>query len=436
MAGIPRPPRTSGRLYRSVARRYGWATGPAIRRSEFTPKAMPGFTLTAQSCETSFRSPYVKGSLITLPGGSKFLKSTSYSTWSASIPDSIGAYTGDLWRPISSTHHDNRRCEDEGRDIGILINSPVFRFGASINQDARNEAVTKALNKIADQKVNLGENLATLGQTMRLFTDKASLLLDALKYARRVKSWDKLLSKSARDLYRAGPLTVTAQQYLAYIYGLKPLVSDVYTLSQLLKAAGVKTLLLSGEGSAFRSAGIRTTGNWNFYSYSKIRLLSGAYSTKVKCKIWARINPDYAGTRALNQLGLLNPLGLAWDLVPYSFVVDWFLPVGPVLYAMSAPAGLIFVDGYVSARTSEVDTFEYATSAVGFDFDRDKGPTGPSVEQKLIVPRSFEGYARESLASWPRPALWFDTDPFRGDRPLKALALSIVALSGSRSPIR
>lgn len=35
------------------------------------------------------------------------------------------------------------------------------------------------------------------------------------------------------------------------------------------------------------------------------------------------------------QLGLLNPASVAWELMPWSFVIDWFIPVGQYLDARS-----------------------------------------------------------------------------------------------------
>jgi hypothetical protein len=52
----------------------------------------------------------------------------------------------------------------------------------------------------------------------------------------------------------------------------------------------------------------------------------------------------------MGQLGLTNPASMAWAALPYSFVVDWLLPVGTMLGALSAPVGLKFQTGYTTTR--------------------------------------------------------------------------------------
>jgi hypothetical protein len=48
----------------------------------------------------------------------------------------------------------------------------------------------------------------------------------------------------------------------------------------------------------------------------------------------------------LNQFGLSNPLATSWELIPYSFVMDWFTGMGNFLWALSAPLGTEFAYGY------------------------------------------------------------------------------------------
>lgn len=41
-----------------------------------------------------------------------------------------------------------------------------------------------------------------------------------------------------------------------------------------------------------------------------------------------------------NQLGLINPATVAWEVVPFSFLVDWFLPVSRFLESQTDTLGL------------------------------------------------------------------------------------------------
>ena len=60
------------------------------------------------------------------------------------------------------------------------------------------------------------------------------------------------------------------------------------------------------------------------------------YGVRVKGEVGV-INPNLY---LLQQLGLLNPASIAWELVPYSFVLDWFSNIGQVLGQFTAFAGL------------------------------------------------------------------------------------------------
>lgn len=378
----------------------------------------------------SWRPLYGKGVVILLPGGIPFRKATPYSHESLEVGD-FGPASLSGFTPTNGL----RWAEDGGRDGSLLISSltDCTIDGISTPTDARNEAVTKALNKIADQKINLGESLATFGQTLRMFTSRGEVLLEALKFIRRDKSLLPFLAKRIRDLRREGLVTAAASRYLEYIYGLKPLMDDVYTGGELLKGKAVSPMLLKAVGYANRTRNRGPRSNWKVASYSRINRLSHQETVKVKCTLWARADPNYSGLRALNQLGLVNPASLAWDLVSYSFVVDWFVPVGPVLSALTAPMGLLFVDGTIATRASGTLQAQYFVESGGIT---ESAITKQKVVKPANIPITYEGFGRTVLSSWPRPGFWVATDPFKADRPLKALALGIVALSGSKPPIR
>jgi hypothetical protein len=55
----------------------------------------------------------------------------------------------------------------------------------------------------------------------------------------------------------------------------------------------------------------------------------------------------------LSQMGITNPVELAWEELPYSFVADWFLPIGDYLGNLDATLGWDFIGGTKSATITQ-----------------------------------------------------------------------------------
>lgn len=420
--GLPRSPWDTTAKYRSTSKTYSVVT-------RFDGVISENYTLQYDFDMIDQRPIYGKGVIVTLPGGTKHKKATAYvrRSWEMVVlsPAVTGGYgTSPYFTGASLTKERNGHP-----DLTYLLWTfdPTFRSGPEV--EMKNEAATKALNKLADQKINLGENLATFGQTLAMFMSRVDFLKAALNLGRQTKDWRQFLKLSTLDLREKGPLSKAASSYLEYIYGLKPLVDDVYTAHKLLKNHAEAPLLLKAVGKAQRT--VEKTIGFTLPN-SSVTKDSVTSDSKLTCTVWAYVDPEWKGVRALQQFGLVNPVALAWELVPYSFVVDWFLPIGPVLYALTAPMGLVFVDGYYSFRNSEVTNISYA--ATGYPMNEGNGVITSRFDGKAKM--VYEGFTRELLGYWPIPGLWIASDPFKKDRPLKALALGISLLSGSKPPIR
>jgi hypothetical protein len=64
----------------------------------------------------------------------------------------------------------------------------------------------------------------------------------------------------------------------------------------------------------------------------------------------------------LKQIGFDNPISLAWEILPYSFVLDWFLPIGDFLDGLNRWKGLSFVSGWevqFTRKTTLADIYYY-----------------------------------------------------------------------------
>jgi hypothetical protein len=49
-----------------------------------------------------------------------------------------------------------------------------------------------------------------------------------------------------------------------------------------------------------------------------------------------------------------NPAELAWEVIPFSFVVDWAIPIGDTLSALDALRGVTGIQGTESAKYTRV----------------------------------------------------------------------------------
>ncbi len=313
---------------------------------------------------------------------------------------------------------------NSGSGVGIKCLASQITHVSSM----QNEAVTKALVKIADQKVNLGENLATLGMTLELLGKPVKSLVDLLKDFKRdkdLKRWAWTSYYDVRQMAREGKLPqFVANRYLEYVYGWKPLVNDIYTLVEKAKKISEDPLILNARGSSTRQYDIRPQVFGASSPNSTTEILSGVDLITTRCSIWAKVLPEHAGLRSLNQLGLVNPFSLAWELLPWSFVVDWVVPIGPVFEALTAPAGLQFLDGSISSRQRVSASYSQVMTG---------GVTNVTSDSPAMGVLTKDSYTRTVLGSWPAPGFWVDLDPFRGDRPMKAYALMLSNLKGIRN---
>lgn len=183
-------------------------------------------------------------------------------------------------------------------------------------------------HKIKDQNVNLANAVAEYRQTSNLLSSTARDVVrtfHSLRSGRPLRDFISMLSHpETRNAKRL------SNRWLEYQYGWRPLLSDVHGGAEAL----AKKLQV---GMYLYQTAFDRRSDKGFSPY----ILGGtSFEADLRMKVRARYKISAGGLKTLSELGITNPLSLAWELVPYSFVIDWIIPVGDYLGGLDALFGV------------------------------------------------------------------------------------------------
>lgn len=206
-------------------------------------------------------------------------------------------------------------------------------------------AKNRCIAAIQDKSIDLGQVGGELLKEAGALTKLLRQIGRALLYMRKAK-WRKALKELG--LQRGNEHKGLSDAYLAYHFGLKPLVTTAYNLhSGIAGALADKDLYLSARGVAEE-----TYGPPFFTAYKA----SGTDRRGAQIGVTYKLDdPSYA---ALTSLGVVNPLATAWQLTSLSFVIDWFVSVSAYLSGLTATHGYVFVGGYQTTFIETAITYE------------------------------------------------------------------------------
>jgi hypothetical protein len=230
---------------------------------------------------------------------------------------------------------------------------PSYKFG--IDSDELMAKATKTFySKLRVTDFNALVTLAELPKTLELVATSAVRLASAMKSIKRFdgKGLAKALQLTKRGRTRANKAIrrnkdrymaprnrnfkdYASNTWLEVTYGWKPLLYDVED------GLAAFTALLEANDADFHIRARRnfqdSVDNW------------GTGNATVKHKATAQITGEFQvidpQLRNFSGIGLTSLSSVVWELIPYSFVVDWFVPIGSYFEAMSAMEGVKFLSG-------------------------------------------------------------------------------------------
>jgi hypothetical protein len=273
--------------------------------------------------------------------------------------------------------------------------------------------LTHCSNKAYEQlKAALGpsagwaENIAQIGKTRSMIIQRAVQLASVASSVRKGRFGD-----AARMLRTPVPSGVSnrkaaAQNFLEFEYGWKPLAKDLVDSVERLNSFPDVLVPLRGKAQDHISRVSSTRSSGSGFSSSSSTTVSGVVG--VQMGAMARItNPNLF---LANQLGVID-FALPWKLIPFSFVVDWFVNVEQVISSVSDWYGVQLLTPYTtryaqgSRRYVANQSFWTPSTGVVYAFSStSQSQTSvhmrrdPAISMPALTVKPFKGFSIERAA--------------------------------------
>lgn len=273
-----------------------------------------------------------------------------------------------------------------------------------------NQALDKLYGKIRGD-LDLSIDAFQARQTARGFK-AGDLLVDFLKDANKFK-YIRPLERYAGAISR-----LTGKAYLAWIYGWKPLINDYYAVldESLRDYINHFQTFKAAVGRQFTETcvGYVENGSQNL----------APYQVQVKQSVQVSVTLDTSNLPGMANWTSLNPASIGWELLPWSFVIDWFINVGSTLRSLET--ALLYNQSFRSGYITQ--------------FHRSYGESTGTTRQPSNIRYTAEGHwyfshvivSRQILTALPRPSLPQLRPQLGTGRLLNGLALLIAQTKPSR----
>lgn len=234
----------------------------------------------------------------------------------------------------------------------------------------RTRALYKAYGRFVsrvNEEAMLIVNAAERKEAGKMIVNSANRMLFAfqlLQRGRRASAMKALgLTPKGKKWNRAAD---ASNLWLEYHFGWEPMVKDIYSAVEILQS-NPPPRIARGSGKVTSTAG----------SYMIPYSIQGRVQNKLTVRLQATVSVTNPNLHKAAQLGLINPASVAWELIPFSFLVDWFIPVGNFLNSYTDFVGLELENAFTTtflesesnewmdARYDQAGWTFFDTSAVG-----------------------------------------------------------------------
>lgn len=214
-------------------------------------------------------------------------------------------------------------------------------LGEEVNLDSQTLKLRDKLREKCGSQAMLLVNYKERKQSFQMITARATQMATAYKQLRNLDihgvmrtlgvSHDKKTLEKTTWLARKKRF---GDAWLEFHFGWRPLVMDIYSCIDILQQpCPSHTVKVRNRDKYTYHSEDRWTdiviynGQPKQYPFGSI----GETEYEVMMQYIADLQVDNPNVYMANQLGVVNPAQVLWEVIPYSFLVDWFIPVGSFL---------------------------------------------------------------------------------------------------------
>lgn len=252
---------------------------------------------------------------------------------------------------------------------------------AAARASAYNTAYSKFRGQLYKGKASLGVTIASAKQTREMVAKRFGVLDTKAERALRALELANTHRRPARALRQWA-----ANFHLEVIFGWVPLAQDA--------VAAMTTVIQQSDPTNYvRGSHTVTFDNKSETTYAGHRKTDIPHA-RIRVTVASGVRVENRNRWLAERAGLANPAAVAWDLVPWSFVVNMFVNTSALANSLTDFAGLTFTNTSTTDKFwGLLDSEERGTSGVANQY----GYYGTVRRSFILHRRTVGGLARPSL---------------------------------------
>jgi hypothetical protein len=274
-------------------------------------------------------------------------------------------------------------CPANDRPLFACFEFPVAPAG--VTGGAELPAIDNLISNILGHSFQLNLTLAEAPETLKYILGKVRTLVRSFKY---LKKGDILRAFNAVGLTRINgkrikvlknPFKAPREYWLEYRYAIMPLVGDVNSAMEYLDSKTGKPQSAKVRGGSRYKPSLSMASNY---------MGNPIYWPNRKAMEYASAGVTLVEDFDYESVDWSNPFTAAWELTPFSFIVDWSLKIGDYLRARWFFHFSSYSMGYITSF------LKYSSGNYSGDFYvssqnlcKFSGPMSSSYDERIYVRR-------------------------------------------------